>query len=57
VIRPHTGKVYQIAPAILEPDSFALWLKPKSLGNDLRELLAPPRDDLLEILGGFAPAQ
>jgi hypothetical protein len=35
-------------PAILEGDSLALWLNPRSPVGDLQGLLAPARDDLLE---------
>jgi putative SOS response-associated peptidase YedK len=40
--------IHDRMPAILEGDSLALWLNPKTAAGDLRGLLAPARNDLLE---------
>jgi putative SOS response-associated peptidase YedK len=42
------GPIHDRMPAILEGDNLALWLNAKTTVSDLRGLLAPAADNLLE---------
>jgi putative SOS response-associated peptidase YedK len=41
--------IHERMPAILEGDALALWLNPKTDAGDVRDLLAPAPDDVLEL--------